>query len=228
MMLLNLITVVLWGILYVLLFVIALALILSLAPFKGDVLVKNNHVTLHATYLFGVLKASYVSKRWEFRFFGFRPSRNIAKEENGQARTPKVKKSEDVSDGKKPKKHRKRGMPSRHVIALTLNLLKRLIRKIAPHKCRLCVYLGLDDPHDSGLVSMVTSMLFIPLNTVNGYNLQCVPLYDDLDLRVNAEVAFKCSVADLAIPCVGFILKKPIRQYVWPKKEKKLKKDVVA
>lgn len=229
MILLNLIVVLLWIVLYAFLAVLALVLVLCFAPFRGKVYVNSNHVSLKASYLFGAIRASYYSKTWQVRLFGFRLK--MGEKQTGENRDDQKEKSEKSKKEKrkqKVKNLKKRGLPSRNIIVLTLKLIKKLIRKIAPRTCKLRLYVGLDDPYVSGLISMVTSLLFVPLNTVEGYRMQCIPLYGDLDLRVDAEVVFKCSIADLVIPCVRFVIRKPVRQYIWPKKEKHQKDNSVV
>jgi hypothetical protein len=123
---------------------------------------------------------------------------------------------------KTEKEKKKKGIPSREVIYLSLGLLKKLITKIAPHKIDLSIKLGLDDPYDTGMVCLFHQVLVHPLNKIDGYNLSIDPLYDSLDLEVEGYGKVNFSIFSLVLPIGLWAVKKPIRHYMgWTFKKNK-------
>ena len=195
----------------IVLLILVLLIILS-APLKGQVWLTEKSVKLRGKYLFGMLKVDYVPGNVRVYFAGFHlnkkeNSKNIFK--NNKDKEKKLKYKKDKKEGKK-----KKGIPNREVIYLSLLLIKKLIRKIAPQEIHVSVKLGLDDPYDTGIVCLVQQILLYPLNKIDGYALSFKPLYDDLDLKVEGYGKISFTLFSLVIPIAFWAIKKPIRNYM--------------
>lgn len=194
---------------FILIFLILVLLIILSAPLKGQIWLTEKTVKLRGKYLFGMVKVDYVPGNVQFYFAGF----HLNKKDDSK-NTFKSKKDKNDKSKEKKKDKKKKGIPSKEVIYLSLLLIKKLIRKIAPQKIHMSVKLGLDDPYDTGMVCMVQQILIYPLNKIDGYALSFEPLYDDLDLKVEAYGKISFTLFSLLLPIGFWAIKKPIRNYM--------------
>lgn len=205
-------------ILYLLLFLLGLLLILIVSPIKGRL--QFNVKTLHFTgsYIFGLIKVHYNNKRMTLRILGFKIYGTDTSESDDE------KNSEETTDEKVPvkekkkkdkkKQSRKLKRPSIEIIRITLNTLKKLIQVIAPNEFFLKLTLGIDEPYYIGLADLFVNMFAMPLNRFEGYDIKFIPIYDDITIDYEGRIKFNFSIIRLIIPCLRFILKKPIREYL--------------
>lgn len=191
--------------------ILGLVLLLLIAPIYGKATIVSNEINFQGHYLFRLLSFRYFQKSFSMKFMGF-----SIRSENKKKKESKEKKIENKEKKKETKKGflKKRGLPSKNVIFLFFSMIKDLIVSFAPRKAELKVELGLDDPYDSGFACMISNTLFIPLNRVRGYRFKFIPLYDDLDLKVDGEFVVRFSLIHLIVIVLKFAIKKPVRDYM--------------
>ena len=197
------------------LFLLGLLLILLISPLKGYVRFDIHSLYLKVSYLFGIIKISY-NKDVTIRLFGFRikntesVKEDIKDEDHSEEET-----SEDTKKKTKEKTKKKRSfrMPSREVIVLTLKLLKKLVQKIAPNRAKCHLTLGLDDPYITEMMHIISIVFLTPLNNIEHYDFAFIPVNDDLAIDYEGEAQIKFSIISLILPCLRYIIRKPIRQY---------------
>jgi len=136
------------------------------------------------------------------------------------------KKKKNKEEKKKNKTSKKLGRPSLEVIIISAKLAKKLIKTIAPKRAEFELILGLGDPYYSGMSSIISQMILIPLNQFNGYNFRLIPDYHDVTIDYRGYFYVNFSIIRLIIPCLTYILKKPIRRYFQIFKRKPKKNDV--
>lgn len=197
-------------ILYVFLTLLGLILILIISPIKGNALLRNKYILLNGSYIFGAFKIHYEKDinetKLTIKFFGFRISTG-----DDTADKNKEKKVKEKTSKEKKKKY---GIPSRNVISLSLQLVKKLIRIIAPESAQFHLLIGLDDPYYTGLLQMASNIIFIPLNRVEGYSFNVTPEHLDFAFEYDVSCKINFNIISLIIPILVFIFKKPIRDYL--------------
>lgn len=197
-------------ILYLILFLVVLLLLMLISPIKGFLSFDNKSVFIKASYFFGLIRVTYDGGLL-VRLFGFKVK------SNGKASDPEIEEKEKDKP-KKEKKSRasnkkKLKIPSKRVIVLSLELVKKLIKKIAPKKAKLHLTLGLDDPYYTQLINITSMVLFMPLNRIKNYDFNLQPDLYDIAIDYEGEFYINFSIMSLILPCLTFILKKPIRDY---------------
>ncbi|MBI9013701.1 MAG: hypothetical protein JEZ08_15815 [Clostridiales bacterium] len=207
--------VVLLIILYLFLFLLGLLLILLISPLKGYVRFDIHSLYLKVSYLFGIIKVSY-NKGLTIRLLGFRikntesVKEDIKDKDKSEEKTSKDSKKKTKEKTKKKRSFRK---PSREVIVLTLELLKKLIKKIAPNRAKCHLTLGLDDPYITEMMHIISIVFLTPLNNIEDYDFAFIPINDDIAIDYEGEAQIKFSIISLILPCLRYVLRKPIRQY---------------
>lgn len=86
--------------------------------------------------------------------------------------------------------------------------------------------LGLDDPYYTGLASLISQIVFIPLNIPKNYHFELTPVYDELAIDYEGHARINFALIQLIGPCLVFVLRKPVRDYLGLFQFKKKKKDV--
>lgn len=194
-------------ILYLVLFVVSIFLILIISPIKGYIRFDTSTLYFKGSYLFGRVKIIY-NNGFTVTVFGFKLK------DDGSDKTSDVKpKKEKKKKEKKKKEKKKLKIPSKEVIVLTVELIKKLIKKIAPKRAKLHLTLGLDDPYITESIHIISMIGFIPLNNIKHYDFKFTPVNDDLVIDFEGEALVNFSVISLILPCLRYILRKPIRQY---------------
>ena len=199
-------------ILYALLPVLGLILILILSPIKGRGNFKNGLAKFRGSYLFGAITIYFSRNKknndFVIKLFGFKIKTSK------DASSKKSDKKDTIKKDTKEKKKKKYGLPNMEVIVLSLELIRKLIRKIAPNEMTLHLIVGLDDPYYTAILQMSSQVVFTPLNRVDGYNFSITPEYLDWAFEYDGNVNFNFSIMGLIIPILFFVFKKPIRDYL--------------
>lgn len=212
---------ILLGILYVLLWtlglILLLVLLLLISPIFGELNIKDNQIRFRGHYFFKGIQFFYEDKETCLKIFGFKikgKSEKTDKKKKDQA--PSTNEDEKKEKPKKEKKSflKSRGLPSKELIFLTLGEVKKLILAVVPKKAVLNVRVGLDDPYDSGLVSLIMQTLCLPLNAVKGYSFHIIPVYDDYEFEANGTFLVRFSLLQLLWIVIRFCLRKPVRDYM--------------
>lgn len=221
-----------FSLLYLLLFMVVLILLLLLSPITGRIAFKNLNYLFKGSYFFGLIFIAIENGHLKVKIIGIPVYNQLLQKDEAQEEEEEDNSEDEATEETKQKEKQKRGLPSKQVLFLTLNLVKRLIRKIAPRDAYLKVMLGLDDPYYTGMSGMVYNTLFYPLNRVKHYHFIYEPVYDDLALSAEGDAYVRFSIMGLLVPVIRFILKKPIRDYLgidllkwFRRKEKKVIKE---
>lgn len=205
-------------ILYLLLFLLGLLLILIVSPIKGRLQFNVKTLNFTGSYIFGLIKVHYYNKRMTLRILGFKIYRtNTSKSDDERNSEETNDENEPVKEKKRKdrkKKDKKFKRPSIEIIKIALNTLKKLIKIIAPDEFTIRLTLGIDEPYYIGLADLFLNMFAMPLNRFEGYNIKFIPIYDDIAIDYEGRIKVNFSIIRLIIPCLRFILKKPIRQYL--------------
>lgn len=199
-------------ILYLFLFLLGLLLILLISPLKGYVRFDIHSLYLKVSYLFGIIKVSY-NKGLTVRLFGFKIKNIKSGKENIKDDDHSEEEDSKKKTKKKTKNKRSVKRPSREVIVLTLKLLKKLIKKIAPTRAKCHLTLGLDDPYITEMMHIISIVFLTPLNNIEHYDFAFIPINDDIAIDYDGEAQIKFSVISLILPCLRYIIRKPIREY---------------
>lgn len=197
-------------ILWFLFLIVMVLLVLIFSPIKGEIWCTENKIKIRGKYIMNALVFNYEHHQMNIVFLGFKfknKSNKVSDETQGPSKKKKIKKK------KKKNEKKKRKRPNSQVIFLSLKLIKKLIKKILPKELKFSVALGLDDPYDTGIVSLVNQVIFMPLNQVKGYEIRFSPLYDELNLKIIGYGKINVSVASLLYPIMCWGIKKPIRHY---------------
>jgi len=196
-------------ILYFILFVLGLLMILIISPIKGYLRFDASTLYFKGSYLFGAIKIIY-NKGLSIRLFGFK-LKDGSSDKTSEDKPKKDKKKKDKKDKEKDKKKFK--IPSREVVVISLELIKKLIKKIAPRRAKLHLTLGLDDPYTTEMIHIISMIGFVPLNNIKHYDFKFIPVNDDIAIDFEGEALINFSIISLILPCLRYILRKPIRQY---------------
>lgn len=212
-------------VMYLLLFVLGLVLILIISPIKGHGRFDFKSIYFKGSYLFGLISVSYVDSELKLRLFGFKINTSSDNDKTQiEDETEDDTETQDDST-KKDKKKRSFKRPTKEIILLTLELVKKLIKKIAPRKARLKLTLGLDDPYYTEMIHILSYVFFLPLNSIKNYDFTFQPVNDDIAIDYEGEAVINFSFISLILPILRYIIRKPIRQYLKLTLKKKPKKN---
>lgn len=200
-------------ILYLFLFILLLTLILLVSPIKGHVKFDISNVNFKGSYLFGLLKVRIKNKDIKVSILGFK-LKTSGKKKKDDLDLSDIDEKKVKKEKKGNKEKKKYGIPDYSVISLTLKLIKKLIKRIAPKHLYVKLTLGIDDPYYIGMTKMVFDTLVFPINRIRSYHLIFQPVYDDIAIDFEGEGDISFSLISLIAPCIIFIFKKPIRRYL--------------
>lgn len=198
-------------ILYLFLFLLGLLIILIASPIKGYLRFDIRKVYFKGSYLFGAIKIIY-NKGITLKLFGFKLKDSSQDTGEKKEKEKKEKKKKDKNKEEKDKKD-KLGLPSKEVIFLSVDLFKKLVKKIAPRRAMLHLTLGLDEPYITEMIHIISMIGFSPLNRINNYDFSFTPVNNDIDIDYEGEALVNFSILSLIIPCLRYIIRKPIRLY---------------
>jgi hypothetical protein len=201
---------------YLLLFVLGLVLILIISPIKGHGRFDINSIYFKGSYLFGLISVSYIDSELKLRLLGFKINTSSNKDKKKMEDNTEIEDdTESKDDGtKKDKKKRSFKRPTKEVIVLTLELAKKLIKKIAPKKARLKLTLGLDEPYYTEMIHILSYVFFLPLNSIKNYDFSFQPINDGIAIDYEGEAVINVSIISLILPALRYLIRKPIRQYL--------------
>lgn len=194
--------------LYLILFLIGLLLLLLISPIRGRVDFSTTSLYVKGSYLFGLIRVYYVEKKLRVRFLWF----TII---DGQEETEEEEETVETKEKaeKENKKKNKFKKPSKEVIVYTLNLIKKLIKIIAPKEAKLHLTLGIDEPYYIEMMHIMSLLFFMPLNNIRNYDFKFIPVHDDIVMDYKGGAAIRFSIMNLLLPCLRYIIRKPIRDY---------------
>lgn len=209
-------------ILYTLLFLLGVIFIAIISPIKAYAKFNDGYILLKGNYLYKAISFYYEKTNKEnlliVKVFGIKLPIENKNKENNNAKEEENKKKEKIN------KKSKYGMPSKKVIKLALRLINKLLTRIFPKNVHMYLTIGLDDPYYTGLIQMVSQIVFIPLNSINGYDFRITPVYLDYEFKYDIEGEINFSIISLIIPVILFIFKPPIFNYLFKKKNTQSKK----
>ncbi len=189
---------------YLFIFLLSILFILLISPIKGSASIDTSSIRLKGSYLFGILKIEY-NQTLIVKILGFNLSMGDSDDEEDSESNEK----KDV----KEKKKKSFGRPSLEILHLTLDLIKKLIRIIAPKEARLQLTLGLDDPYYTEMAHIISMVLFLPLNSRKKYTFHLTPVLNDIAIDYKGYARINFSIIQLILPLLRFIIRKPVREY---------------
>lgn len=186
------------------LFLICLLILLLIAPIKGKLNYATAHFHFEGHYLWGILKIILQNKKMQFRLFGF----EIKSHQSSEQPT-------DITIEKNQQTHKKKTFkkPSFECLRLTLQLLMKLIRIIAPKQASCRLTLGIDEPYYIEMMHIASQMFFIPLNKRKNYHFEFIPVYDDVVIDYEGTFMVRFSLLSFILPILRYIIRQPIRDY---------------
>lgn len=200
--------------LYLILFLIGFLLLLLISPIKGRVDFSTTSLYVKGSYLFGLIRVYYVEKKLRVRLLWFTiidgtSDSDDEKEKDESDDEEKKEKKKKKKDKRKTKFKR----PTKEVIVLTLDLAKKLIKTIAPKEAKLHLTLGIDEPYYIEMMHIMSLLFFMPLNSIKNYDFKFIPVHNEITIDYKGGAAIKFSIMSLILPCLRYIIRKPIREY---------------
>ncbi len=189
-------------ILYLFIFLLSILFILLISPIKGSASLDTSKIKLKGSYLFGILKIEY-NQTIKVKILGF----NLSMDDSNDKDDSESEKKKDVKEKKKF------GRPSLEILHLMLDLIKKLIKIIAPKEASLQLTLGLDDPYYTEMAHIISMVLFLPLNSRRKYNFHLTPVLNDIAIDYRGYARINFSIIQLILPVLRFFIRKPIREY---------------
>ncbi|MBN2795395.1 MAG: hypothetical protein JXR88_08330 [Clostridia bacterium] len=213
-----LLKIILWIFLSLLILILSIIFLAIVPRLKGRLIFNNQQLHFKGSFLFGLLKIYYSEKILFIKFLNFKVYQPKDKEKKNldELTEEETTTEEDEKEEKKKKEKQEKSFkkPSLHLISLGLNLVKKIIRIIAPKYAYLKLKFGIDDPYFTGLTGLIYNTLFYPLNRVKRYEFIYEPVYNDVALEYEGDFYVNFSVLQLIIPVLRFILRKDVRDYL--------------